>query len=125
MAEAPDSRPPVWTGHVVLHSADPIAAAHFYEQIGMRPVQLDEQFSVLEMRGGTHLAIRHDPEHAAPGPAVWDLMVDDLDAIHDKWQAHGFPVSPIKDGPPHRCFELTDPDGHVLTVRDSHVIGPV
>jgi hypothetical protein len=91
MAEAPDSRPPVWTGHVMLRSADAIAAAHFYERIGMRPVQLDEQFSVLEMRGGTHLAIRHDPEHVAPGEAAWDLMVDDLDAIHDKWQAQGSP----------------------------------
>jgi hypothetical protein len=34
-------------------------------------------------------------------------------------------VSAIKDGPPHRSFDLTDPDGHVLAVRDSHVIGPV
>jgi catechol 2,3-dioxygenase-like lactoylglutathione lyase family enzyme len=123
--EAPDSRPPVWTGHVNLRSGDTVAAARFYERIGMRPVQVAEHFSVLEMRGGTHLAIRHDPEHVAPGPAPWDLMVDDLDAIHDKWQAHGLPLSPIKDGPPHRFFEVTDPDGHVLIVRDTHVIGPV
>jgi hypothetical protein len=102
MAEAPDPRPPVWTGHVILGSSDTIAAARFYEQIGMRPVQVAEHFSVLEMRGGTHLAIRHDPEHVAPGPASWDLMVDDLDVTHDKWQAQGLPVSPIKDGPPHR-----------------------
>ena len=52
-------------------------------------------------------------------------MVDDIDAIHDKWQAQGLPVSPIKDGRPHRSFEGTDPDGHAITVRDSHVIGPV
>jgi catechol 2,3-dioxygenase-like lactoylglutathione lyase family enzyme len=123
--EAPDSRPPVWTGHVSLRSGDTVAAARFYEQIGMRPVQVAAHFSVLEMRGGTHLAIRHDPEHVAPGPAQWDLMVDDLDAIHDKWQAQGLPVSPIKDGPPHRSFEVTDPDGHILIVRDTHVIGPV
>jgi Glyoxalase/Bleomycin resistance protein/Dioxygenase superfamily len=125
MAEPPDLRPPVWTGHVILGSSDTIAAARFYEQIGMRAVQVAEHFSVLEMRGGTHLAIRYDPAHLAPGPAAWDLMVEDLDAIHDNWHAHGLPVSAIKDGPPHRSFELTDPDGHVLTVRDSHVIGPV
>jgi catechol 2,3-dioxygenase-like lactoylglutathione lyase family enzyme len=125
MAEATDLRPPVWTGHVVLRSSDPTAAARFYQQIGMRPVQVGEHFAVLEMRGGTHLAIRHDPDHLAPGPASWDLMVDDLDAIHDKWQADGLPVTPVVDGPPHRSFELTDPDGHILTVRDSHVVGPV
>jgi hypothetical protein len=125
MAEPADLRPPVWTGHVILGSRDTIAAARFYEQLGMRPVQVAEHFSVLEMRGGTHLAIRYDPEHAVPGPTAWDLMVDDLDAIHDKWQAQGLPVGAITDGPPHRFFEVTDPDGHVLAVRDSHVIGPV
>jgi catechol 2,3-dioxygenase-like lactoylglutathione lyase family enzyme len=66
MADAPDSRPPVWIGHVMLRSTDAIAAAHFYERIGMRPIQLDEKFSVLEMRGGTHLALRHDPSTSHP-----------------------------------------------------------
>ena len=125
MGEAPDSRPPVWTGQVALRSSNTTAAARFYEQIGMRPVQVDEHFAVLEMRGGTHLAIRHDPEHVAPGPAPWDLMADDLDAIHDKWEAQGLAVSPIMGGPPHRSFEVTDQDAHAITVRDSHVIGPV
>src|SRR5262249_29903599 len=61
IAEPPDLRPPVWTGHVILGSSDTVAAARFYEQIGMRPVQVAEHFSVLEMRGGTHLAIRYAP----------------------------------------------------------------
>jgi hypothetical protein len=76
------------------------------------------------MRDGTHLAIRHDAEHAAAGPVGWDLMVEELDATHHTWQAAGLSVTPIADGPPHRSFELTDPDAHVITVRDSHVIGP-
>jgi hypothetical protein len=41
------------------------------------------------------------------------------------WQAEGLPVTDIAEGPPHRSFELTDADGHVVVVRDSHVIGPV
>jgi len=49
----------------------------------------------------------------------------DLDAIHDKWRAQGLAVSSIVGGPPHRSFEVMDPDGHAITVRDSHVIGPV
>jgi catechol 2,3-dioxygenase-like lactoylglutathione lyase family enzyme len=125
VADALDLRPSVWTGHIVVHSRDPTAAARFFEQIGMRPVQVGEEFAVLELRGGTHLAIRLDPEHVAPGPVGWDLMVEDFDAIHDRWQAAGLPVSAVAEGPPHRSFEVTDPDGHVVTVRDSHVVGPV
>jgi catechol 2,3-dioxygenase-like lactoylglutathione lyase family enzyme len=125
MADGRDLRPPVWTGHIALRTRDTATAARFYERIGMRPVEVGEHFAVLEMRGGTHLAIRYDPEHVAPGPVGWDLMVEDLDAIHDHWQAAGLPVTVIADGPPHRSFEVTDPDGHVLVVRDSHVVGPV
>jgi Glyoxalase/Bleomycin resistance protein/Dioxygenase superfamily len=124
MADQHSDRPPVWTGHLLLSSSDPINAARFYEKLGMRPVQLDDTFCVLELRGGTHLAIRLDRERAAD-PAPWDLMVDDLDATHDQWDSVGIPVSAISPGPPHRSFEVTDPDGHGVTVRDSHVIGPV
>jgi catechol 2,3-dioxygenase-like lactoylglutathione lyase family enzyme len=124
MADQHSDRPPVWTGHLSLRSANPIIAAHFYEKLGMRPVQVDDKFSVLEMRGGTHLAIRLDPRRAAD-PAPWDLMVDDLDATHAQWDLDGIPVSAISPGPPHRSFEVTDPDGHLVIVRDSHVIGPV
>jgi catechol 2,3-dioxygenase-like lactoylglutathione lyase family enzyme len=125
VAESPDPRPLVWTGHVSLASADLTAAAAFYEQIGMRRIAVMQHLAALEMRGGTHLVIRHDPGNAAPGPAGWDLMVDDIDAIHDQWQAHGLAVTDIVDGSPHRSFELTDPDGHVIVVRDTHVVGPV
>jgi len=123
MAESADSRPPVWTGHVFLHTADITSSAWFYEQIGMRPITVMEHLAVLEMRGGTHLAIRHDPDRVVPGPVGWDLMVDDINATHDKWQAEGLPVTEVVVESPHRTFEVTDPDGHVVTVRDSHVVG--
>jgi hypothetical protein len=109
MAEARDPRPPVWTGHLPVRSSDTTTPARFSEQIGMRPVEVGEHFAVLEPRGGTHLAIRYDPEHVAPGPAPWDLVVEDLDAIPDTWQAEGLPVTPIVEGPPHRSFAVTDP----------------
>ena len=125
MAETADARPPVWTGHIFLHTADITASVRFYEQIGMRSVAVMEQLAALEMRGGTHLAIRYDPEQAAPGPVGWDLMVDDIDATHDKWQAERLPVTDIVMESPHRIFEVTDPDGHVVVVRDTHVVGPV
>jgi hypothetical protein len=115
----------VWIGHVVLQSRDALMAARFFEQIGMRAVQVEADLSVLEMRGGTHIAIRHDPEYVTSGPVGWDLMVDDLDASHARWETDGLAVTSIVDGPPHRWFQVTDPDGHVLVVRDSHVVGPV
>ncbi len=112
---------------MLLHAADVAAAARFYEQIGMRRVAVNEHFAALEMRGGTHLVIRHDPEQVAPGSVSWDLMLDDIDSIHDKWQAEGLPVTGIVNDAqsPHRSFEVTDPDGHLLVVRDTHVVGPV
>jgi catechol 2,3-dioxygenase-like lactoylglutathione lyase family enzyme len=126
MAEAIDRRPPVWTGHVILPSADVAAAARFYEQIGMRPVTVKEHFAALELRGGTHLVIHHDSQQVV-GSTSWDLMVEDIDVTHDKWQAEGLHVTDIvkDDQSPHRRFEVTDPDGHVLVVRDTHVVGPV
>jgi catechol 2,3-dioxygenase-like lactoylglutathione lyase family enzyme len=127
VADTPDCRPPVWTGHVVLPAADVAAAARFYEQIGMRPVAVSEHFAALEMRGGTHLAIHHDPQPVVLDAVPWDLMVEDIDSTHDTWHAEGLLVTDIvkEDRSPHRRFEVTDPDGHVLVVRDTHVVGPV
>jgi len=125
MAELADSRPPVWTGHVFLHTTDITSSARFYEQIGMRSIAVMDHFAVLEMRGGTHLAIRHGPERVVPGPIGWDLMVEDIHATHDKWRAEGLLVTEVVMESPHRIFEVTDPDGHVVTVRDSHVVGSV
>ena len=125
MASDGDGRPPVWTGHVVLYTADTERAVSFYEQLGLRRVAVMDTFAVLEMRGGTHLALRRDPEKVAPGPAPWDLMVEDLDASHAAWTTAGLTPGAIEKNPIHRSFEITDPDGNVLTVNDSHVVGVV
>jgi len=125
MADATESRPPVSTGHVFLDSADLAAAARFYEKIGMRRVAVFEHLAALEMRGGTHVVIRYRPDHVVSGPAGWDLMVDDIEATHDEWQLEGIAVSEIVMESPHRRFEIVDPDGHVVVVRDTHVVGPV
>ncbi len=87
-----------------VSSADLSGLAHFYEKIGMRTVAVFEQLAAMEMRGGTHLLIRYDPEQVAPGPVGWDLMVDDIDATHDKWQAEGVPVTDIVMESPHRVL---------------------
>lgn len=121
-----DQRPPVWTGHLVLHGRDTERAATFYEGIGMRRIAVMKPFAVMELRGGTHMVVRFDPE-AAGGDAPFDLMVEDLDATYADYQAKGFPVSEIgKDERGlHRLFTVTDPDGNRIVVNDSHVEGVV
>lgn len=121
-----DERPPFGRGTVHLTSRDPKGTGRFYAQLGLRTVGLMDSLAILEMRGGTHLEIRLDPE-ASGGPADWDLMVEDLDATHDAWVAQDIPVSEIgKDEREiHRVFTVTDPDGNTVIVHDSHVIGIV
>ena len=127
MPETVDLVPPIWTGHVLLDAADVAVSARFYEQLGMRPVATNEHFAALEMRVGPHLAIQHHPVGTVTDSVAWDLMVDDIDATHDKWRVEGLAVTDIvqDNKSPHRRFEVTDPDGHVLIVRDTHVVGPV
>lgn len=124
--ERADQRPPVWTGHLVLTGRDTKVAAEFYEAIGMRRIAVMAPFAVMELRGGTHMVVRLDPE-AKGGDAPFDLMVEDLDATYAAWQAKGFTLSEIgKDERQiHRCFTVTDPDGNRIVVNDSHVEGVV
>ncbi len=121
---ANDERPPIWTGHVVAYAPDPRQAAEFYEAIGMRPIASMDDFAVLELRGGTHLVVQRDVDHA--GVAVdFDLMVEDLAATHAAWSSAGFDVGPIEHDGIHDTFTVRDPAGNVITVFSSHVAGPV
>ncbi len=126
MSDPNDQRPPLWTGHLVLHSRDPHRSGAFYEKLGLRPVAIMDPFAVMELRGGTHLVVRLDAE-AVGMPADFDLMVEDLDATRDAWGAMGVTVSEItKDERDiHRLFTVTDPDGNTIVVNDSHVVGAV
>jgi catechol 2,3-dioxygenase-like lactoylglutathione lyase family enzyme len=119
-----DPRPAVWTGHIVVAGKDPAVSARFYEDIGMREVGIFDEVAIFELRGGTHLVVRKDP-NPKPGPAGWDLMVDDIAATHADWTSKGLTVTPIEKGPIHEAFTVTDPDGNTIQVSNSHVIGPV
>ena len=116
-----DDRPGVWVGHVVLSAADVAESVAFYVQLGMREVEVAENASVLELRGGTHLIIKGEPAHQAP----FDLMVEDLEATHDEWVRRGLEVSEIRQVPFHQMFTVIDPSGTAVTVNSSHVVGNV
>jgi catechol 2,3-dioxygenase-like lactoylglutathione lyase family enzyme len=119
-----DPRPAVWTGHLIVSGKDPSASASFYKDIGMREVAILDEVAIFELRGGTHLVVRKDAD-PKPGPADWDLMVEDIAATHADWTSKGLTVTPIEKGPIHEAFTVTDPDGNTIQVNSSHVVGPV
>ena len=108
----------------MLYVSDVARSATFWQGLGLRPVGQDENVAVLELRGGTHLVVLPgEPECGTDAP--FDLMVDDLDAIHADWTARGLDPSPIESGRIHSAFTVRDPDGYVVTVNNSHVMGEV
>ena len=118
-----DERPPVWVGHIVLNVSDLERSSAFWNAVGMRPVERNDYVSIFELRGGTHLVLVKGAP--APGGAPFDLMVEDLDATHAAWAGSGLTVSAIERGDIHDGFKVTDPDGYVVDISNSHVVGTV
>ncbi len=120
MSDDIDQRPPVWIGHVAMHSGEVAATREFMQTIGMRLVAGDEGFAVLEMRGGTHLVVtaNADSDLIRGG---FDLMVDDLDATHRRFEELGLEPGPIERGRIHDSFDLREPGGTLITFNSSHV----
>ena len=126
MGTSPDKgeRPHLWVGHVVWRVKNVRAAAVFWRDLGMRQVDIRDGVAILELRGGTHLILLPD-EGEGTRSAPMDLMVDDLDDTHARWSARGLRVSSIQRGEIHDTFTITDPEGHQVTVNNSHVLGLV
>ena len=122
--KADDQRPRVAVAHVVLETDRMDASARFMQAIGMRPVFLGPQVSILELRGGTHLILMRK-DKVVGGAAAFDLMVDDIHATHRQWASQGLGPSPIEARPAidHEVFIISEPAGNVITVFSSHVSG--
>jgi catechol 2,3-dioxygenase-like lactoylglutathione lyase family enzyme len=118
-----DDRPSLWVGHLVWRVRNVRATAAFWRDLGMRQVHVDDAVGILELRGGTHLIFLPEEADASSPPA--DLMVDDLAETHARWSERGLRVSPIEHGRIHDAFTITDPEGRVVTVNSSHVMGKV
>jgi catechol 2,3-dioxygenase-like lactoylglutathione lyase family enzyme len=113
-------------GHVTVPVTDLPRSTAFWTGLGMRAVEQNPNVTVLELRGGTHLVLY--PAEAAPVPGTevgFDLMVEDLAATHAAWTEAGLLPSAISKGRIHDWFTVADPDGWVLTVNSSHVVGAV
>ncbi len=93
----------------------------------MRSVYTGDDIAIFELRGGTHLLIFPGESGPAAGTAApFDLMVDDVEATRVDWEARGLGPTALGPAPgDHRSFTVTDPDGYVLTVYSTHVMGSV
>ncbi|MFT5505081.1 MAG: hypothetical protein ACI845_002116 [Gammaproteobacteria bacterium] len=115
-----EQRPPVWIGHVAMYSARVNETRDFMLSIGMRKIFANDDFAVLELRGGTHLVITADPKSELP-ISSFDLMVDDLDVTHQAYKTLGLQPGDIERGQIHDSFEITEPGGTVITFNSTHV----
>ena len=115
-----DTRPPVWVGHVAMHTPQVTESSQFMQLLGMRLVAGSDNFAVLEMRGGTHLVLTSDSESTLI-KGVFDLMVEDLDATHMYYTELGLDPGDIERGEIHDSFEMREPGGAVITFNSSHV----
>lgn len=121
MPRKSDRRPPVAVGHVFFAATDVAAAARWFETVGLRPIADDDDFAVLELRGGTHLVVTRASRRPRQGAeAPFDLMVDDVDAVRRKFVAKGLKPSRISRGSIHDEFSIAGPDGYSVTVLSSH-----
>ena len=121
MAKRKDRRPPVAVGHVFFAASDVGAAARWFETVGLRPIASDEDFAVLELRGGTHLVVTRAARRPRQGAeAPFDLMVDDVDATRRSFVAKGLKPSRIRRGSIHDEFTLAGPDECGMAVLSSH-----
>ncbi len=119
-----DERPPVWIGHIFLTVTDVAKSATFMRKLGMRDIVQSESIVVLEMRGGTHLLLEPADGAIAMGTtAPFDLMVDDIEASHEKFEELGLSPTTIEEDRFHRSFTILDPSGYQITVNSSHVSG--
>jgi hypothetical protein len=94
----------------------------FMIALGLRPVGKSEDVAVLELRGGTHLVLLRTDEPLS-GTAPFDLMVEDLEATHERLSELGFSPSAIVSGRVHRSFTVRDPSGQDVEFNSSHVSG--
>lgn len=119
---ASQERPPVWIGHVSLASTEVKQTTDCLISLGLRSVHREDQFAVLELRGGTHLVVHSSDDRPAAGAqASFDLMYEDIDATRLRCQELGLRPSEISEGRIHRSFTIVEPGGHLITINSSHV----
>ena len=123
---ADQDRPLFAIGHMRMAVADVGEAYRFFARYGMREILERPSFAILELRGGTHLILSEGDEPVPPGTrAPFDIMVDDVDAVHARFVADGVEVTDIERGNIHDSFSVAGPSGYAIPFNSSHVAGIV
>jgi hypothetical protein len=115
-----NQKPAVWVGHIAIYTEVVEQSCEFMQSIGMRLILLEEDFALLELRGGTHLALVTKRDSSLLR-GEFDLMVDDLDAMHAQMAGLGHNPGEIERGDIHDSFEVREPGGTMLIFNSSHV----
>ena len=115
-----DLRPGVWVGHIAMHSTHVTKTSRFMQDVGMRLIMEEDGFALLELRGGTHLVITDNADSELI-KGSFDLMVDDIDAAHHRFNELGLSPSDIERGEIHDSFEMREPGGTTILFNSSHV----
>src|SRR4051794_5950288 len=109
---------PMVVGQGALCVADIPRALAFYASLGSRPVLRQPRLAVVELRGGTHLVLfQATGEHRQGVVRSFGLVVEDAVAFRAAMAERGIEVGPAwREGASRHGFEMTDPDGHVVSV---------
>jgi catechol 2,3-dioxygenase-like lactoylglutathione lyase family enzyme len=136
-----ESLPAAALGHFVMKVANLDASYQFYADLGLRQSGRFPDVAIIELRGGTHILL-FPANDEAPFPLTvsrlgqrgafftehLDLLIHgktrgDLEAYRATLLKNGIAAGEIAQERlfGHDYFQLTDPDGHGITVYTSHV----
>ncbi len=94
------------------------AVTRFWTLAGLQVEAYDAGYALVMFNGSeiAHLALHADLDPARNGAACF-VHVDDPAAWHDRWQAHGLPVSDVAVQPWGMLeFSVRDPSGNLVRV---------
>jgi catechol-2,3-dioxygenase len=115
----------MWIGHTHLSTNNVAATKAFLLKLGMRDVFPEsEEIAILEIRAGTHIIVEAATEAVQEDQtAGFDLMVEDIEAMHAELTHKGLSPSKLSPGSIHTTFTITEPGGVVLKYFSSHNSG--
>ncbi|MBM3502351.1 MAG: VOC family protein [Alphaproteobacteria bacterium] len=91
-----------------------------FTALGLRPIVSEDDFAVMELRGGTHLVLRRAAAPRRVSAAPFDLMYDDVAAARRRCQSLRLRPTALKRGRIHDWFTFVGPGRHRFTVYSSH-----
>ena len=127
--------------HFVMKVANLGVSYQFYSDLGLRPIGRFPDVAIIELRGGTHILLFPENDET-PVPLAssclgqrtaffkehLDLLINgktrgELEAYRAILLKNGIAAGEIAQESffGHNYFQLTDPDGHGITVYTSHV----